>query len=152
MRQDSSPQAAGEASVTQVAELWGSLIGQAILYNERVARAVGISAVDLQTFGVIARHAGPITPTEVVARTGLPASTITRVLDRLEEAGYVARRGMPADRRKVAVDVIPEKAAEIAQHYIGKIEQIRELNARRSDAEVAAVISYLRELAALDQA
>jgi hypothetical protein len=44
--------------------------------------------------------------------------------------------------------VVEAKAEEIAQHYAGKIDQIRELNAKRPDTEVAAVISYLTELAA----
>jgi DNA-binding MarR family transcriptional regulator len=136
-----------EDSVAQVAELWAALIGQAILFNEQVAKALGIGAVDLQTFGVISRHGGPISPTEVTARTGLPASTTTRVLDRLEQAGYIVRGAVPGDRRKVAVEIVDEKAAEVARHYLGKIQQIRALNAKRSDAEVEAVISYLSELA-----
>ena len=124
------------------------LIGEAILFNESVARGLGVSTVDLQAFGVIARHDGPITPTELSAQTGLPASTTTRVLDRLEKGGYIARSSVPSDRRKIAVEVLESKAAEVAQHYVGKIEQIKRLNAERTPAEVAAVVSYLSELAA----
>lgn len=148
MQPRSTQRAVSVESVTRLAGLWEVLIGQAVLFNERVARAIGISVVDLQAFGVISRHDGPITPTEVMARTGLPASTTTRVLDRLEKAGYIARSSVPTDRRKVAVEVVESKAAEIAQHYAGKIDQIGELVAKRTDAEVAAVISYLSELAA----
>jgi DNA-binding MarR family transcriptional regulator len=90
---------------------------------------LGVSTVDLQAFGVIARHDGPITPTELSAQTGLPASTTTRVLDRLEKGGYIARNSVPSDRRKIAVEVVGSKAAEVAQHYVGKIEQIKRLNA-----------------------
>ncbi|ETA71102.1 transcriptional regulator [Actinospica robiniae DSM 44927] len=131
-----------------MAELLASLVGQAILFNEQVARALGIGAVDLQAFGVISRYDGPISPTEVAARTGLPASTTTRVLDRLEQAGYVVRSAVPGDRRKVGVEVVQEKAAEVARHYLGKVQQIKKLNAKRTDAEVAAVTSYLSELTA----
>src|SRR5262249_22169412 len=92
--------------VTQVAELLARLIGEAILFNEGVAGALGVSAVDLQTFGVIARHDGAITPTEVSEQTGLPASTVTRVLDRLEQRGFITRSSVPSDRRKIAVDVV----------------------------------------------
>lgn len=141
----------GEDLVSLVAELWSTLIGQAILFNEQVARTVGMSAVDLQAFGVISRHDGPITPSEVTARTGLPPSTITRVLDRLEQSGYVTRSNVHSDRRKVAVKVIPAMATKVAQHYIGKIEQIRDLNAKRTQAEVATVIAYLSDLANLDR-
>ena len=135
-------------ATAQVSVLLSQLIGEAILFNESVARALGLSAVDLQTFGVIARHDGPITPTELSAQTGLPASTTTRVLDRLENGGYIARSNVPADRRKLAIVVVESKAAEVARHYLGKIEQIKRLNAERTPAEVAAVVSYLRALAA----
>lgn len=130
----------------RVAELMAALIGEAILFNEQVARSIGISAVDLQTFGVISRAEGPLTPGEVATRTGLPPSTTTRVLDRLEDRGYIARNPVPGDRRKLAVHVVPEKAAEIAQRYAGKIDAIRSLNRTRTEAELAAVVAYLGEL------
>jgi DNA-binding MarR family transcriptional regulator len=139
-----------DEAVANVVGLLAQLIGEAILFNERVARAMGISAVDLQTFGIISRHNGPMTPTEVSVRTGLPPSTTTRVLDRLEQEGFIARSSVPSDRRKVAVEVVESKGVEVAQHYVGKIEQIKDLNAKRTRAEVAAVISYLTELAATD--
>ena len=139
-----------EQAVAEIADLLARLIGEAILFNEGVAGALGVSAVDLQTFGVIARHGGAITPTEVRAQTGLPASTVTRVLDRLEQRGFITRNSVPSDRRKIAVEVVESKAAEVGQHYVGKIAQIKRLNARRTSAEVAAVISYLSDLAAED--
>jgi DNA-binding MarR family transcriptional regulator len=135
------------AETERTAALWASLIGQAILFNEQVARKIGVSTVDLQTFAVISRHDGPITPGQVAALTGLPASTTTRVLDRLEQGGYVARGPVPGDRRKVAVAVVPAKAAAIARHYDAKVEQLAELNAKRTSHEMAIVISYLSELA-----
>jgi len=147
MKSSGQPASTDEA-VTQVAGLIAQLIGEAILFNENVARALGMSAVDLQAFGVVARHDGPITPTDLSAQTGLPASTTTRVLDRLEKGGYIARSSVPSDRRKIAVEVVEPKAAEVAQHYVGKIEQIKRLNAERTPAEVAAVVSYLSDLAA----
>src|SRR5215468_3186458 len=141
-----------EEAVAQIADLLARLIGEAILFNEGVAGALGVSAVDLQTFGVIARHDGAMTPTEVSEQTGLPASTVTRVLDRLEQRGFITRSSVPSDRRKIAVEIVGSKAAEVAQHYAGKIAQIERLNAGRTRAEVAAVVSYLSDLATDDSA
>jgi DNA-binding MarR family transcriptional regulator len=149
MKQISDEPPSAAAAAAQVTELLAQVIGDAILFNERVAKALGVSAVDLQAFGVISRHEGPTTPTEVTARTGMPASTTTRVLDRLEQAGFIVRSSIPADRRKVAVKVVESKAVEVARHYVGKIEQIRQLNDTRSPAEIAVVVAYLSELAAL---
>jgi DNA-binding MarR family transcriptional regulator len=152
MKQKPKRRNSPDDAVAQIADLLARLIGEAVLFNEGVAAALGLSAVDLQAFGVIGRHDGPITPTELGAQTGLPASTVTRVLDRLEQRGFITRSGVPSDRRKVAVAVDEAKAAEVAQHYAGKIDQIKRLNARRPAAEVAAVISYLSDLAADDDA
>jgi DNA-binding MarR family transcriptional regulator len=152
MKQKPKRRTTREEAVAQIADLLARLIGEAILFNEGVASALGVSAVDLQTFGVIARHDGAITPSEVSAQTGLPASTVTRVLDRLEQRGFITRRSVPSDRRKIAVDVVASKSGEVAQHYEGKIAQIERLNARRTRAEVEAVISYLSDLATDDSA
>jgi DNA-binding MarR family transcriptional regulator len=152
MKQKPKQRLSREEAVTQIADLFARLIGEAILFNEGVAGALGVSAVDLQTFGVITRHGGAITPSEVSAQTGLPASTVTRVLDRLEQRRFITRSSVPSDRRKIAVEVVASRAAEVAQHYAGKIAQIERLNARRSRAEVAAVLSYLSDLATDDSA
>jgi DNA-binding MarR family transcriptional regulator len=152
MKQKPKRRTTREEAVAQIADLLARLIGEAILFNEGVASALGVSAVDLQTFGVIARHDGAITPSEVSAQTGLPASTVTRVLDRLEQRGFITRGSVPSDRRKIAVDVVASKSGEVAQHYEGKIAQIERLNARRTRAEVEAVISYLSDLATDDSA
>jgi DNA-binding MarR family transcriptional regulator len=152
MKQKPIQRMSREEAVTQVADLLARLIGEAILFNEGVAGAVGVSAVDLQTFGVIARHDGAMTPTEVSAETGLPASTVTRVLDRLEQRGYITRSSVPSDRRKIAVEIVESKAAEVAQHYTGKVAQIERLNVGRTRAEVAAVVAYLNDLATADSA
>jgi DNA-binding MarR family transcriptional regulator len=74
------------------------------------------------------------------------------VLDRLEQRGFITRSSVPADRRKIAVEVVASKAAEVAQHYAGKIAQLERLNAGRTPAEVAAVIAYLSDLANDDSA
>jgi len=147
MARHATPSLPPDDAVASLSRLLELLIGRAILFNEAVAKTLGISAVDLQTFGVVSRHVGPITPTEVAARTGLPASSTTRVLDRLEQSGYVVRSSAPGDRRKVLVVPVESKVKEVAKHYAGKVDQIRRLNAKRSSTEVASVISYLSELA-----
>src|SRR5262245_6059516 len=50
MKQKPKQRLSREEAVTQIADLLARLIGEAILFNEGVAGAVGVSAVDLQTF------------------------------------------------------------------------------------------------------
>ena len=44
---------------------------------------------------------------------GLTTGAVTRVIDRLEQAGYVRRVPDPADRRRVIVEVVPDKVAGV---------------------------------------
>lgn len=139
-----------EDPAARIAGLLRLLIEQAVLTNEGIARSLGLNVVDLQTFGLISRHGEPLTPGEVTARTGLPASTTTRVLDRLEHAGFIQRGTDPADRRKVTIAATEQKSAEVAAHYAPILEMLRALNARRTERELRAVVSYLADLTAHD--
>lgn len=139
-----------EDPADRIAGLLRVLVEQAVLTNERIARSLGLNVVDLQTFGLISRHAEPLTPGEVTARTGLPASTTTRVLDRLEQAGFIQRGTDPADRRKVTITAIEQKSAEVAARYAPILEMLRALSLRRTEPELRAIISYLADLTAHD--
>ncbi|MEM9292459.1 MAG: MarR family winged helix-turn-helix transcriptional regulator [Acidobacteriota bacterium] len=69
---------------------------------------------------------------ELCAGTGLTSGGATRLVDRLEEVGYVKRVGLPSDRR-VQLAALTEKGAEaldaaavvhgenIRQHFTGKL-------------------------------
>src|SRR4051812_12364906 len=93
------------------------VIANAVLTNERIARGIGLNVVDLQTFGIILDSPSPMTAGEISTRTELPTSTTTRVLDRLEEGGFVRRASDPADRRKVVVEAIPERLEGFQNAY-----------------------------------
>lgn len=57
--------------------------------------------------------AGGLTSGELSAGTGLTTGATTRLVDRLERAGYVRRTTDPADRRKVLVEAIPDALGEV---------------------------------------
>lgn len=46
---------------------------------------------------------GPLTPTDLSARTGLTTAGMSALVDRLEAEGFVQRRRRPDDRRRVLV-------------------------------------------------
>lgn len=52
-------------------------------------------------------HVGDATPGEIGAFTGLTSGSVTTMLDRLEEAGYIARKRGTQDRRVVVVTLRP---------------------------------------------
>jgi DNA-binding MarR family transcriptional regulator len=61
-----------------------------------------------------------MTAGELGHQTG-PGTTgaVSRLVDRLERAGYVRRRADPRDRRRVIIEPVPEGLATIAPNYQG---------------------------------
>lgn len=82
-------------------------------FDEAVAARVGINATDLRCLEQVISEPG-LTPGRLAEVAGLTSGAITGVLDRLERSGFVTRRPDPADRRRIAVAAVPERAAEVA--------------------------------------
>jgi MarR family transcriptional regulator, organic hydroperoxide resistance regulator len=80
-----------------------------------------LASRDLTHAGLLALHAlrsGPRTQRELAAASMVEEQTMSKVLDRLERAGYVTRERDPADRRRLTVRRTP--AGE--QAYRGAID------------------------------
>lgn len=82
------------------------MVGQFLLSGPRSGGpyhriAGGITPVQLQALAVLA--GGDVRMRELARRLGLAASTVTRLVDRLEAAGLAERRLRRPDRRSVLV-------------------------------------------------
>src|SRR5699024_8339236 len=80
----------------------------AVLDNERVAREHGLLVTDLQALHLLVLRDDVRTPSQISAATGMPASTVTKLVDRLEAAGFVRRSSDPSDRRRTVLDLVPD--------------------------------------------
>src|SRR5215510_11464884 len=79
------------------------------LMGMAAADRIGINATDLNCLNILS-FSGRMTAGELARATGLTTASITGVVDRLEEAGYVTRERDPRDRRRVVVQVVLERA------------------------------------------
>ena len=137
---------------SRISEGMQRVIAQSVLTNERIARGIGLSVVDTQTLGIINQSPTPMTAGEVSTATELPTSTTTRVLDRLEEKGLIARSPDPTDRRKVVITAQP-KIYEVMGDAYGKIlEELAELHEQFTAAELEVVARYLEGSAGIGRA
>lgn len=91
--------------------------------------------------------AGDLHMSELVARLGVSLSTVSGLVDRVVEAGFVSRRDDPADRRQVVVGLTPAGAAFIDRFRELNARQMRELLAFLDDAELDSVRAALVLLA-----
>ncbi|AZM52546.1 MarR family transcriptional regulator [Streptomyces sp. WAC 01529] len=60
-------------------------------------------------------EAGPVRQSELIKAVELDPSTVTKMLQRLEQAGHVRRRPDPADRRAVLVEASDASCGLLAQ-------------------------------------
>src|SRR5947199_8239075 len=84
-----------------------------ILFHQAVADRLGLHVSDLRCLNILL-DAGSLPAGEIGERTGLTTGAVTRMVDRLEQAGYVHRGPDPADRRRVIVSPVAERLATIA--------------------------------------
>jgi DNA-binding MarR family transcriptional regulator len=76
-------------------------------FDQAVSERLGINRTDLRCLDWLLERAalpGSITPTMAAEAMGLSPSTITSVLDRLEQSGYVRRVRDTENRRQVLVE------------------------------------------------
>ena len=86
--------------------LQGTILGQSI------AIRLGLSDSDVEALETLI-DTGAATAGRLAELMGLTTGAVTRLVDRLEQSGYVRRVPDPADRRRVIVEVVPEKVATI---------------------------------------
>ena len=145
--------ASREELTDRIAEAMRDVIADAVLTNERIARGFGINVVDLQTLGVIMRAQRAVTPGEIAQLTELPTSTVTRVLDRLESAGFVRREPDPTDRRRTVIHAEAERLVRAEDNpYAGVLEGLNRLHEGFDADELEVVARYLEAMVAAPRA
>jgi DNA-binding MarR family transcriptional regulator len=82
------------------------------LHGLAAAEAAGLHASEWYALSLLDLE-GSLTSGELSARTGLTTGATTRLIDRLERAGYVRRTADPTDRRKVVVEPVPDALAGV---------------------------------------
>ncbi|GLW70840.1 MarR family transcriptional regulator [Kitasatospora phosalacinea] len=97
------------ADPSQESATYRRYLSAVLLHGHAGAKACGLGATDLYALNVL-DLGGPMTPGELGARTGLTTGPTTRLVDRLEAAGYVRRVPSPDDRRKVIVEPVGRPA------------------------------------------
>jgi hypothetical protein len=75
--------------------------------------------------------------------TALTTGATTRMVDRLEQAGFVRRVADPADRRRVGVELAPERAAPVLHAYDPVEGAARAALDVMDDAMLGALHGYL---------
>lgn len=116
------------------------------LMGQAASDRVGINATDLNCLNILS-FSGSLTAGELARATGLTTASITGVVDRLESAGFVRRERDPADRRRVVVSIVIEKAlAQVATIFAPMVADMQELASRYSDDELRLIVEFYGQM------
>lgn len=138
-----------------------TLMGLLVEANAKLTRLLGAEleqgcGLPLTWFDVLIRLGrspdGRLTMTQLAAEISLTSGGVTRLIDRVAEAGYVERQSCPTDRRTVYVVLTPAGHAMLeratAEHLRGLEEHLVAPLTEPERTELAAILTKLRDAAA----
>jgi DNA-binding MarR family transcriptional regulator len=133
-----------ERLIGQLAAVAPQLATDGVFLHQAIADRLGIGVTDLRCLEAVSR--GPATVGELGKITGLATGATTRMIDRLEQAGFVRRRADAADRRRVIVAPVSERLAELDRLFEGISTGWRDVLERYSDDQLALLLDFLERV------
>ena len=104
--------------VTELQATLTQAVADAILVQQAVADRLGLGLADFKCLTALLEQ-GSATAGELMQRTSLTSGAVTRMIDRLERAGWVRRVHDTVDRRRVIVEPIPERLRAVDALFAG---------------------------------
>ncbi|MDF1490391.1 MarR family winged helix-turn-helix transcriptional regulator [Tessaracoccus caeni] len=110
-----------------------------LLFDEAIGELLGISAGDHKALGILRRD-GPLSASQLAARTGMTSGAATGLIDRLEAAGLARRERSSNDRRRLVVTALPSSNPQVTAAYA-------RLNTAMTEITAAFTIDQLKVIA-----
>jgi DNA-binding MarR family transcriptional regulator len=116
-----------------------------VLFNQALADHLGLHATDVQCLSLLTAEPGPLTVKQIADMTGLTTGSATRLVDRLERGGYVARTPDQQDRRRVLVALVPERVARVSAVWDDLGVAWQALLDEHSEDELEVITRHMRQ-------
>ena len=116
------------------------------LLGQVSAERIGINVTDLNCLNLLALS-GHLTAGELARRTGLTTASITGVLDRLEDAGFVRRQRDAQDRRRVLVYLDATRGLrDVAPVFAPLVQAWRAVAGEYTDEQLSLILDFQRKV------
>lgn len=119
-----------------------------ILFHSALSRLVGLGPTEEKVLDLLEKNPG-IHVGELAQLAAMPKNTLSDLLDRLQEKGFVLRRPSPTDGRRVVVEPTAEGRHEIGQHFASLMTSLQDLYAEYSTEELTLLSDFLHRVAQL---
>jgi len=134
--------------VVQVGIAVRKMGAQSVITSRTVADRFGLHMTDLEVLDLIFLRQ-QATAGELADATGLSSGSVTALIDRLAEAGYVERCADLSDRRRVIVRIRPEAIEPIKATYTSMQRQMFGLWATYSARDLQTITDFITRSTAL---
>jgi DNA-binding MarR family transcriptional regulator len=114
-----------------------------VLFHASIASLLDLHATDYKVLGILERS-GPLSAGEIARRSGLATASVTNLIDRLEQKGFVRRVADPTDRRRVMVEAIADRLTGARSLFASTRRSLAQLYDRYSDRDLAIIADFLR--------
>lgn len=114
------------------------------LFNQALADYFGLHPTDVQCLSLLSLETHPVAIGRIAELTGLTTGSATRLVDRLERAGYVTRERDTEDRRRVLVATVPERLAEFGEVWGGLSGGWWRMFDDYDDAQLDLLLTHMR--------
>ena len=116
------------------------------LMSQAAADRIGINATDLNCLNILS-FSGQMTAGDLAKATGLTTASITGVVDRLEQAGFVRRERDAQDRRRVVIHLDTTKAlGTIAPVFGPMMGTWQRMADRYTDDELRLIVEFYGQM------
>jgi DNA-binding MarR family transcriptional regulator len=120
---------------------------QGSIFGQSVAIRLGLSESDIDALEMLLDSGNTATAGRLAELLGMTTGAVTRVVDRLEQAGYVRRVADPADRRRVIIETVPERAAAVESLFASLERAAAQEADRYSPDQLTAISDFLGRMA-----
>jgi DNA-binding MarR family transcriptional regulator len=139
-----SPQSTKRSELlTRLAQLGRQHSDATVIFHAAIAQLLQLNPTDYKAMSVLERL-GPMSAGDIAAHTGLATASVTNLLDRLEQKGFVRRIDDPSDRRRVLVTPVREKVAEARGLFESARSSLDRLYERYSASELMTIADFLQ--------
>jgi DNA-binding MarR family transcriptional regulator len=107
--------------------------------------ATGLSGRELDLVALLTAS-GPTSVKSLVADLQLPRSTMTAIVDRLEERGLVLRHPNPSDRRSVVLESTPRAAEALIRYRDGILTLVEHIKRVLSEDEAQSFAKSIQKV------
>jgi DNA-binding MarR family transcriptional regulator len=113
-----------------------------VLFHAAMAKLLDLHPTDYKALGVLERR-GAMSAGEIARITGLATASVTNLVDRLEQKGFVRRKHDPSDRRRILVEAIADRVTSARSLFASTTRSLARLFRRYSEADLAVIADFL---------